>query len=111
MLQVVKKVASWAKRIYMNAINAGKEQVFEQYGNARNTVSHGKPTDYWAELAEQERILQLAQEYHERQEKLAQQTTKESLKDWRQNNAAVNEYFKKKYRAEQKSRLRIVQSA
>jgi hypothetical protein len=106
MFQAIKKAWNRTKRWYAEVTTAEEEVKVEIRGTNKNTSSYTDPK-YWAEFAEQLKIKHLAEQYNIQQEKLAKRTDEESVRMWRENNAAVNNYFNRKT-VSQKRHLRVV---
>lgn len=115
MLNVVKKVWSWAKRVYVSATTVREE--IPVYENTSNVVTFKGP-DYWSEysrkiqaankaIQEFEEMEARIHQFYEKQSRIAQMTDEDSLRMWRENNQQVDAYFQK----QRKPRLRVVASA
>lgn len=96
---MLKKLFGWVKSLFV-----AEEEVVVPYKEV--TEHTPRPTSYWAEYAEQLQILERAHQLAIQEEKERQRLTDTHIRNWKENNDMLNEFYKKG--RVRKTRLSIV---
>lgn len=103
---MLKKAWNWIKKMY-NAATTLEEEVAPQVVES-NSIITVTPLAYWAEYSEHVKMAERVKQYEEQQAKIALQLESEAIRAWKENNAMVDEYFKRG--RVRKTHLRVVNS-